>query len=282
MTDITVIILIGQEKIHLKRCVEKLAPLNPRQIFLVESQPDDGGVAIAKETAAKLGLRLESKFNKWPGNQAAQFNWALDALCASDKCKVTSDKRAEWILRLDADEYLTEELTEEIKHKLPTMSADVDGVIFKRRHYFAGGWAKHGTYPVRILRLFRKGKGRYAPNQVMDERIEVPRKVVEFENDFIDHSLISMDEWRTKHHNYAKREAKQFLAGEFHDPRKVAYYKLPRYLRAVMYFCIRYFLKGGFLDGVAGWRWNFWQGLWYRWLVDVEIGRLRSRSASRT
>ena len=36
------------------------------------------------------------------------------------------------------------------------------------------------------------------------------------------------------------------------DPRKVAYYKLPRYLRAVMYFCIRYFLKGGFLDGVAG------------------------------
>ena len=36
MTDIAVIILIGQEKIHLKRCVEKLAPLNPRQIFLVE------------------------------------------------------------------------------------------------------------------------------------------------------------------------------------------------------------------------------------------------------
>ena len=77
MTDITVIILIGQEKIHLKRCVEKLAPLNPRQIFLIESQPDDGGVAIAKETAAKLGLRLESRFNKLPGTQAVQFNWAL-------------------------------------------------------------------------------------------------------------------------------------------------------------------------------------------------------------
>ena len=45
MTDIAVIILIGQEKIHLQRCVEKLAALSPRQIFLVESQPDDGGVA---------------------------------------------------------------------------------------------------------------------------------------------------------------------------------------------------------------------------------------------
>ena len=266
--DIVVIVLIGQEKIHLKRCVEKLAPLNPRQIFLVESQPDDGGVAIAKETAAKLGLRLESVYNKWLGNQAEQFNWAVDNLAIG----------APWILRLDADEYLTDELIEEIKQKLPTLPGSVDGVILKRRHYYAGGWAKHGTYPVRILRLFRNGKGRYAPNQVMDERIEVRGRVIEFENDFIDHSLISMDDWRTKHRDYAKREAKQFLAGEFHDPRKVAYYKLPRYVRAVMYFCIRYFLKGGFLDGKAGWMWNFWQGLWYRWIVDREIGRLRSRS----
>lgn len=58
--NIAVVILIGQEKIHLKRCVEKLAPLNPRQIFLVESQSDDGGVVIAKETAAKLGLRINN------------------------------------------------------------------------------------------------------------------------------------------------------------------------------------------------------------------------------
>lgn len=40
------------------------------------------------------------------------------------------------------------------------------------------------------------------------------------------------------------------------------YYKLPRYFRALLYFCVRYFLKRGFLDGVAGWRWNFWQGLY--------------------
>ena len=49
MTDVTVIILIGQEKIHLQRCIEKLAPLEPKCIWLIESQPDDGGVAIAKE-----------------------------------------------------------------------------------------------------------------------------------------------------------------------------------------------------------------------------------------
>ena len=63
-TDISVIILIGQEKIHLKRCVEKLKPLDPKCIWLIESQPDDGGVAIAKETAEKLGLTLKTVYNK--------------------------------------------------------------------------------------------------------------------------------------------------------------------------------------------------------------------------
>ena len=47
------------------------------------------------------------------------------------------------------------------------------------------------------------------------------------------------------------------------------------YLRAVAYFCLRYFLKLGFLDGLAGFRWHFWQGLWYRWIVDREIGRMK-------
>ena len=55
---------------------------------------------------------------------------------------------------------------------------------------------------------------------------------------------------------------------------KYKYYKLPRYFRAVAYFCIRYFLMLGFLDGLPGWRWHFWQGLWYRCLVDYEIGRV--------
>lgn len=270
MTDISVIILIGQEKIHLKRCVEKLAPLNPRQIFLVESQPDDGGVAIAKETAAKFGLRLESKFNKWPGTQAEQFQWALDNLPID----------ASWILRLDADEYLLPELIAEIKEKLPRMDEKIVGVVLRRRHvvgWLGDKWVKHGMYPTRILRLFRRGCGK-SDGKLMDEHIVVSGGVVEFENDFVDHSLISFVDWQVKHCNYAKREAQSYLLGEKSAGAKAAqkavYYKLPRYFRAIAYFCIRYFLKGGFLDGKAGWRWNFWQGLWYRWIVDREIGRI--------
>ena len=270
MTDIAVIILIGQEKIHLKRCIEKLAPLEPRQIFLVESQPDDGGVAIAKETATRLELRLETMYNTWPGNQAEQFNWALDEV----------EKRGgggQWILRLDADEYLTpqtiDRLREVISEKEKGISEDVAGLTLELKRKFMGGEIRHATNGIRQVRMFRRGKGRY-PDALMDERILVDGKVEDFDGAFYDDNLNGLKWWKEKHRGYAKREAKQAIQGSSQDSRKKAYYKLPRYVRAVMYSFGRYFLKGGFLDGKAGWMWNFWQGFWYRWIVDREIGRL--------
>lgn len=269
MTDITVIILIGQEKIHLKRCIEKLAPLEPRQIFLVESQPDDGGVAIAKETAAQFGLRLETMYNQWPGNQAEQFNWALENL------PVETD----WILRLDADEYLTEQTSDNLKQMLcgapggRALPEDVNGLTLVLKRKFMGGEIRHATTGIRQVRIFRRGRGRY-PESLMDERILVDGKVEDFDGAFYDDNLNGLEWWQEKHRGYAKREAEQAVRGTSQDSRKVAYYKLPRYVRAVMYFCGRYFLMGGFLDGKAGWMWNFWQGLWYRWIVDREIGNL--------
>ena len=273
-TDISVIILIGQEKIHLKRCVEKLAPLNPRQIFLVESQPDDGGVAIAKETAAKYGLRLESRFNKWPGLYAKQFNWALDELGVGGRCRCTEEG---WILRLDADEYLDEKGIEWLKANLASVPTDVDALEFTLERKFMGGVIRHATNGIKMVRMFRAGRAKYAET-LMDERLIYEGKKLEVPVVFWDDNLNDLAWWKNKHRGYAKREAEQAIAGTFQDPRKAGYYKLPRYVRVVMYFCIRYFLKMGILDGVAGWRWNFWQGLWYRWIVDREIGRLRSRS----
>ena len=210
--------------------------------------------------------------HEWPGNQAAQFQWALDNLSIETN----------WILRLDADEYLTDELIAEIRTKLPQMEDDVDGVVLKRRHvvgWLGNRWIKRGMYPTRILRLFRKGHGR-SDLKLMDEHIVVDGRVVEFDNDFVDHSLISFADWQVKHRGYATREAQSYLSGERSTGEKAAkkdtYYKLPPYFRAFAYFCIRYFLKLGFLDGLAGFRWHFWQGLWYRWLVDREIGKLKA------
>ena len=271
MIDIAVIILMKDEILHIKRCLERLASLNPRQIFIVDCFSTDGSVetvnAIRQSNNLKLN-NIELVQRKWPGTQAKQFGWALENLPID----------AGWILRLDADEYLLPELVAEIKEKLPQMLQTVDGVVLKRRHIFSGKWVRHGTYPTRILRLFRTGRG-LCDGKLMDEHIVVQGQTVEFDCDFVDHSLISFEDWKEKHRGYAKREAQSYLGGEVSEgakaSAKAAYYKLPRYFRAVAYFCIRYFLKGGFLDGRAGWRWNFWQGLWYRWIVDREIGRMR-------
>ena len=276
MTDVTVIILIGQEKIHLQRCIEKLAPLEPKCIWLIESQPDDGGVAIAKETAEKLGLTLKTVYNKWPGLYAKQFNWALDYV-EKETGKGESEKGEGWILRLDADEYLMPVTCDKLKEELPKLSEEVAGLTLELKRRFCGREIRHATNGIRLLRIWRAGHGR-SEERAMDEHIEVDGKVIDFDGAFYDDNLNDMDWWREKHRGYAKREAADALAfarGEIHfKPAKETYYRMPRYLRALIYFAIRYFLKGGFLDGYGGWMWNFWQGLWYRWIVDREIGRM--------
>ena len=276
MTDVTVIILIGQEKIHLQRCIEKLAPLEPKCIWLIESQPDDGGVAIAKETALKFGLTVKTVFNKWPGLYAKQFNWALDYV-EKETGKGESEKGEGWILRLDADEYLMPVTCDKLKEELPKLSEEVAGLTLELKRRFCGREIRHATNGIRLLRIWRAGHGR-SEERAMDEHIEVDGKVIDFDGAFYDDNLNDMDWWREKHRGYAKREAADALAfarGEIHfKPAKETYYRMPRYLRALIYFAIRYFLKGGFLDGYGGWMWNFWQGLWYRWIVDREIGRM--------
>ena len=98
-TDLAVIILQKNEKLHIKRCLEKLAPLAPRQIFVVDCFSTDGSDKIAAEMGASV------VYHDWPGNQATQFNWALDNLTIE----------ANWILRLDADEYLYPETIDELR-----------------------------------------------------------------------------------------------------------------------------------------------------------------------
>lgn len=269
MADISVIILQKNEALHIKRCLEKLAPLEPRQIFVVDCFSTDG----SDKTAAKMGATVVQR--EWPGLYAKQFNWALDNLPIE----------GEWILRLDADEYLTPESIGRLRAAFRDGSLEgVDGLTLELKRKFLGGEIHYGTNGIRLLRIWRKGRGRLE-NRAMDEHAIVEGKVVDFEGAFFDDNLNSFDWWQDKHRGYAKREAIDAVS-LFNDPqrlanpsatdrKKIRYYKLPRYFRALLYFCVRYFLKRGFLDGVAGWRWHFWQGLWYRWIVDREIGRMK-------
>ena len=136
-----------------------------------------------------------------------------------------------------------------------------------------GGVIRHGTNGIPMVRLFRRGRGRYAET-LMDERIVFEGEKLSVPVVFYDDNLNSLEWWKAKHRGYAKREAQMAVSGNV-NPNKRAYYRLPPYFRAFAYFCIRDFLKLGFLDRVPGWRWHFYQGLWYRWQVDREIGKMK-------
>lgn len=276
MDSISVIILTFNEEKHIKRCIDNLSCISS-DIFVVDSFSTDKTVEIAKN----LGVTVIQ--NKWPGNQAAQFNWALENLPI----------KSEWVLRLDADEYLLPELKEEILQNISSISKDVSGIVFKRRHIFLGKWIRRGTYPVYLLRLFRKGKA-VCERRWMDEHIELLEGgILEFKNDFVDHNLHSIDWWIQKHNSYANREVIELLDIEFNilnkpegytilngqaaskRKKKQIYSKQPLFLRSFAYFIYRYIFKLGFLEGKEGFLWHFLQGWWYRTLVDAKIFEIK-------
>ena len=258
MTNIAVIILTKNEKLHIGRCLKKLASLVAKQIFVVDCFSDDGTQEIAKQNGA---IVVE---HEWPGIHAKQFNWALDNLTIQTK----------WVLRMDADEYLTDETIEHLKSDLESLPNDITGLKIELKRKFQGEEIRHGTTGIRLARIFRFGIGR-CEDKAMDEHIVVTQgRIIDYDGAFYDDSLMPFEAWKEKHRGYAKREARMAVTGKM-NKNKVVYYKLPPYFRAFFYFCIRYFLKLGFLDGLVGFRWHFWQGLWYRCLVDREIGRMK-------
>ena len=272
MLDLTVIVLTYNEELHIRRCLENIKQYASK-VYVIDSFSTDKTVDICKELGA---IVLQ---NKWPGNQAEQFNWAIDNI----------NIETEWVLRLDADEYLLPELIDEFKDKLPKIDKNITGISLKRRHIFLGKWVKRGTYPVIILRMFRNGKGR-CEQRLMDEHLILSEgNIITFENDFVDHNLNPLVWWIEKHNNYAIREAVELLDLELNlsnkntkhiskkEQNKKLYIKISIFFRAFLYFCVRYFIKGGFLEGKEGFLWHFLQGLWYRTLVDAKIFEIKKR-----
>ncbi|MCD0486889.1 glycosyltransferase family 2 protein [Pedobacter sp. MC2016-14] len=265
MPDVSVIVLTFNEALHIERCIEKIKGLTLK-IFVVDSYSTDQTAQIATAAGALVVQ------NQWPGNQAAQFNWALDNL----------NLETEWILRLDADEYLTTELIEEIKEKLPALKEPVNGVYLDRKLIFMGRQIRHGVDKVEILRLFRSNKARYAESWMDEHLVLQEGQSVTFKASFLDDNLNTIGHWTAKHNDYAIREVINILdnrlglipanthAGQGAG-KKNFYAKLPLFYRSFFYFLLRYVFKLGFLDGREGFIRHFLQGWWYRTLVDAML-----------
>lgn len=282
MLDITAIILTYNEEVHIRRCLENVNQF-AKKVYVIDCFSTDKTIDICKELGAEVIQ------HPWPGNQAEQFNWALDNLQID----------TEWILRLDADEYLLPELVTELNEKLPSMGNGVSAISLSLARAFCGKVLHHGIVNnIKIVRIFRTGRARYE-KRMMDEHLSVfEGETIEFKYKFIDDNRMTIGQFTEKHNNYASREAALLLDAEYHltdianlskdhgeevekkRAQKARYAKMPIFWRSFGYFIYRYIFKLGFLDGKEGFLWDFLQGWWYRTLVDAKVFEIKKACGS--
>jgi len=145
-----------------------------------------------------------------------------------------------------------------------------------------------------LLRIWRYKHGKIE-ERWMDEHIKLSAgKTIQFEHDLVDDNKNNLTWWTEKHNHYATREAVDllnilhgFIQYDEVEPRllgtqeqrkrwlKIRYASLPLFIRPILYFHWRYFVKLGFLDGKQGLIWHFLQGFWYRFLVDAKIYQIQ-------
>ena len=278
--SITAIILSYNEEVHIARCIERLWPVVSR-IVVVDSFSTDATVAIAR------GLGAEVLQNPWK-NYAAQFQWGVD------NAAITTD----WTMRIDCDEYLEDGLQAAILRQVPQLPGDITACDFKLKVIFQGQFIRWGGYYRTILtRLWRTGVGQIE-QRWMDEHIVIAHGQRQrlSGGDLVDHNLKDITWWTDKHNGYATRQMIDFISLE--QPlfavdqrvrsdnnqtakwkrflRNIVYAGAPLYLRAVLYFVQRYFLRLGFLDGKKGFVWHFLQGFWFFVLMDAKVDEART------
>jgi glycosyltransferase involved in cell wall biosynthesis len=128
------------EEINLRGCLESLRWVD--EIVVVDSGSTDGTLGIAREFTDKIVVN-----KPFPGHKE-QKNVAVDHAAGP------------WILSMDADERVSPELARRIRAEVDNPAHD--GYRFPRENWFLGNRMRHGGwYPDRVLRLFRKDKGRF-------------------------------------------------------------------------------------------------------------------------
>lgn len=222
---ISICIICLNEEENIRRCLESSKWAN--EIIVVDSMSQDKTVEIAREYTDKVYQR------KWYGFVDGK-NFAL------------SKATCEWVVSLDADEEITNELRGEIQEEIGKEHAK-EGYTVPRISFYQGRWIRHsGFYPDRQLRLFKRGKGSWVGKRV-HERVQVNGEVGQLTNNLLHYpykgtisgQVQTIDAFST------------LLAQNLHEQGK-RYSPLLLLLRPPLKFIEVYLLRLGFLDGVAG------------------------------
>lgn len=228
MSKISAIIITYNEEDYIGLCINSLMNVAD-EIIVVDSFSTDSTEEICKKFNVRFVKHAFEGF-------VEQKNWGVSL--ASNQ----------WILSLDADEVLSEELKKSILEIKENFK--YDGYSFNRRNNYCGKWLKHSEwYPNRQLRLFEKGKGRWVGLNPHDKfRINSGCKISRLKGDLLHCNCITFEEHLEKLDRNSSVGAVTYLnAGKRSGP-------FTAILHMTWCFFRSYILGTGFLDGYHGYK----------------------------
>lgn len=279
---VSIIILTYNEEKNIKACLDSVIDFTD-EIFVVDSGSTDSTLALLEKYSVKV---IHHPFE----NYSKQRNWAFENL----------PLKYEWILNMDADHRLTPEFKTDINCLFSDgLPEQINGVLSSRKTIFMGKWIKYGGhYPTYHATLFRKGFGK-CEEKLYDQHFKVEGEVIKIKGDVIDLITDSLSTFTTRHDKWSNLEAlEQFesihianntIKGSLRANNPIAkrryfkniYQSFPLFVRPLLYFFIRYFLRLGFLDGKRGLIFHFLQCFWFRFLIDAKIYELKKKEVER-
>jgi glycosyltransferase involved in cell wall biosynthesis len=266
-----VVVPVKNEQANLSRCLEPLIPF--AEVVVVDSGSQDSTTETARHFGAKV-LQFA-----WNGRYPKKRNWVL----------LNYPFKTEWVLFLDADEIIDVEFC---KHMAAAIQLGCyNGFWLNYTNHFMGRKLRHGV-PQRKLALFKVGSGLY-------ERIE-EHSWTKLDMEIHEHPLITgpvgeilapiehndyrgIDNFVDRHRDYARWEARRFLlleregeldASLLTERQRFKYGNIQKWWYPWLYFGYSYFVRGGFLDGSAGFYYACYK-TWYFLTVRVLIAEFR-------
>jgi glycosyltransferase involved in cell wall biosynthesis len=238
---LSVVVITKNEARVIARCLESIAWAD--ESIVLDSASEDGTAEIAR----RLGAKIETTAD-WPG-YGPQKNRAL-AFASGD-----------WVLSLDADEWVTPELRAEIERVL---AAPLGNAAFKmpRRSSYCGRFMRHsGWWPDHVTRLFRRGAARFSDDRV-HERVIVDGTVGALREPLLHEAIRDLDEALVKMNAYSTASAlMQLERGRNASLAGAVWHGAWTFFRT-------YVLRAGFLDGREGFMLavSNAEGAYYRYL----------------
>ena len=217
------------------------------EIIVVDDESSDNTISIAKGFNAKVLERkmdVEGRHRNWAYAQAGNL----------------------WVLSLDADERVTEELRDEIRDILNKPSA-CNGFTIPRRNYIGQYWVRYGGwYPSPQLKLFRKDKFRYEEVQV-HPRAFMDDPCGHLKSDIIHFSYKNIEDFISKLNKQTTWEANKWF--EQNKPMRLGKFLWRTCDRFVRSYVRKRGYKDGFYGFIVAFLAGFYQTLSYLKYVEI-------------